>query len=134
MYDLKINTKGKKKIVDITDHINDLLKEKSAQDCVIHLFLTHTTASLTTADLDPGTDLDMLDAFEQMIPKLKFRHPHNPQHTPDHILSSLIGTSLTLLTKKEGLILGTWQRVVLVELDGPRDRTVYVSVTKTHLG
>lgn len=134
MYDLTIKTAEKKKVVDITDQVNDLLKKNNTKESVVHLFLTHTTASITTADLDPGTGLDMLDAFEQMIPRLKFRHPHDPAHTPDHILSSLIGTSLTLLTKKEGLVLGIWQRVVLVELDGPRDRTVYVSVTKPHFG
>src|SRR5947207_12774152 len=51
---------------------------------------------LTTADLDPGTDLDMLDAFEKLIPHLNYRHPHNPAHVPDHILASLIGPSLVL--------------------------------------
>ena len=91
--------------------------------------MLHTTAALTTADLDPGTDLDMLDAFEALIPKLAYRHPHNPQHVPDHILSALIGTSLALPFENEKLVLGTWQRVVLIELDGPRERVVVVTIT-----
>ena len=91
----------------------------------------HTTAALTTADLDPGTDLDMLDAFELLIPKLNFRHPHDPSHTPDHILSALIGTSITLLVENRKLVLGTWQRVVLVELDGPRTREVAIGFVPT---
>jgi len=44
------------------------------QRCIhrrLHLLVLHTTAALTTADLDPGTDLDMLDAFEAMVPKLR---------------------------------------------------------------
>jgi secondary thiamine-phosphate synthase enzyme len=93
------------------------------------LFILHTTAALTTADLDPGTDLDMLDAFEAMIPKLRYRHPHNPEHVPDHILSALIGTSVALPFERGKLILGTWQRVVLIELDGPRERQLVVTVT-----
>jgi secondary thiamine-phosphate synthase enzyme len=84
---------------------------------------------LTTADLDPGTDLDILDAFEAMIPKLRYRHPHNPQHVPDHILSALIGTSIALPFENRKLLLGTWQRIVLIELDGPREREVVVTVT-----
>ncbi len=88
------------------------------------LFVKHTTACLTTADLDPGTDLDMLDAFEAIIPKLKYRHPHDPSHAPDHILSSIIGTSLALPIADGVLDLGTWQRVVMVELNGPREREV----------
>jgi thiamine phosphate synthase YjbQ (UPF0047 family) len=52
--------------------------------------------ALATADLDPGTDLDMLDAFEHMVPKLSYRHSHNPMHVPDHILSTLIGTSVSM--------------------------------------
>lgn len=91
-----------------------------------HLFLTHTTAALTTADLDPGTDLDMLDAFRQMVPRFDYRHPHDPTHLPDHLLSSLIGTSLLVPVKNRKLILGTWQRIVLVELDGPRQREIVV--------
>ena len=86
----------------------------------------HTTAALATADLDPGTDADMLDAFERIIPKLNYRHPHDPEHVPDHILSTLIGTSLTLLAENAALVLGTWQRVILVELDGPRQREIAV--------
>jgi secondary thiamine-phosphate synthase enzyme len=90
----------------------------------------HTTAALTTADLDPGTDLDMLDAFEAMMPKLRSRHPHNPEHVPEHILSSLIGTALTLPVEEGSLVLGTWQRVILVELDGPRQRELTLHFLK----
>ena len=82
---------------------------------------------MTTADLDPGTDEDMLDAFERMIPRLRYRHPHDPGHAPDHILSSLIGASLTIPVEDGKLKLGTWQRIILVELDGPREREISVS-------
>ena len=75
-----------------------------------------------------GTDLDLLDAFEAMIPKLRYRHPHNPEHVPDHILSALIGTSIVLPFQNGDLLLGQWQRVVLIELDGPRTREIAVTV------
>ena len=94
---------------------------------VCQLAVLHTTAVLTTADLDPGTDLDMLDAFEAMMPKLRYRHPHNPEHAPDHIFSALIGTSVALPVEQGRLVLGTWQRIVLIELDGPRTREIVLT-------
>lgn len=122
-----IKTKNPKELVDITDLVNEQLKAAHVKEGICHLFLTHTTAALTTADLDPGTDLDMLDAFEAMVPKLKYRHPHNPSHVPEHILSSLIGCSLCLPVKDSQLILGTWQKVILIEFSGPREREIIVS-------
>lgn len=127
MQRVKIRTSKKREVVDITDRIQKILTPSNARG-VCHLLVLHTTAALTTADLDPGTDLDMLDAFEAIVPKLHYRHPHNPAHVPDHILSALIGTSTSLPFEDGQLLLGTWQRVVLVELDGPREREIVVSV------
>jgi secondary thiamine-phosphate synthase enzyme len=121
---LFIKTTKNKEVIDITEEINQIINENNFKKGLIHLFLLHTTCALTTADLDPGTDLDMLDAFDKIIPKLNYRHPHNPNHVSDHILSSLIGTSLILPIENKKLLLGTWQRVVLIELDGPRDRKI----------
>jgi secondary thiamine-phosphate synthase enzyme len=130
MQRLTIKTRKKREVVDITGEVETLLGNgHSATTGICSLFILHTTAALTTADLDPGTDLDMLDAFEQMVPKLRYRHPHNPAHVPDHILSALIGTSVTLPFEKGKLLLGTWQRVVLIELDGPREREVVTTIT-----
>jgi secondary thiamine-phosphate synthase enzyme len=129
---LSVTTHRKREILDITEPIETLLQQKkNAAMGVCHLVVLHTTAALTTADLDPGTDLDMLDAFELLIPKLNFRHPHDPSHTPDHILSALIGTSITLMVENRKLVLGTWQRVVLVELDGPRTREIAIGFVST---
>ena len=122
---LAIKTGKKREVRDITDEIESQLSGSG----LCHLLVLHTTAALTTADLDPGTDLDMLDAFEAMIPKLRYRHPHNPAHVPDHILSAVIGTSLSLPFERGKLVLGTWQRVVLVELDGPRQRELALSIS-----
>lgn len=127
MRKFSVATHRKREIVDITDQVKALLPDSSGICC---LNVLHTTAALTTADLDPGTDLDMLDAFEAMMPKLRYRHPHNPQHVPDHILSTLIGTGLTLPVENGALVLGTWQRVILVELDGPRPRELTLQFLK----
>jgi thiamine phosphate synthase YjbQ (UPF0047 family) len=61
------------------------------------------------------------------VPKLEYRHPHTLPHVPDHILSSLIGPSLMVPVQDHELALGLWQRVVLIEFDGLRERDILVS-------
>lgn len=132
MTKLSINTSKKREIVDITDTINQELQKENFKDGVCNIFVTHTTAGLTTADLDPGTDQDYLDAFGELVPKLEYKHPHDPSHMPDHILSSLVGTSLTVPVENGNLVLGTWQRVVLIEFDGPKEREIVINLIQSN--
>lgn len=124
LYELTVTTGDNRQVVDITDKVQELADHATA--CLV--FVAHTTCAITTADLDPGTDLDLLDAVWGMIPKLDYRHPHNPAHVPAHLASSVIGPSVTVPVQDGKLKLGTWQRIVLVELDGPRDRVVEVAL------
>ena len=124
MNTFQAKTSKKDQIVDITDQINEIIKKSNKKNGVCVLSILHTTCALTTADLDPGTDLDLLEVFRKMLPKISYRHPHDPSHTSDHILSSIIGTSLPLIFENQTLSLGTWQRVILVELNGPREREI----------
>jgi secondary thiamine-phosphate synthase enzyme len=122
-----ITTRKKDEVVDITETVETHLREVETESGVCILFVAHTTCALTTADLDPGTDRDLLNALRHLLPQISYRHPHDPTHTPDHILSSIIGPSLALPYQNRRLLLGTWQRIILVELDGPRQRTVHIS-------
>lgn len=122
--ELTIKTSSNRQVIDITDKVQALVSDDMAA-CLV--FVAHTTCAVTTADLDPGTDLDLLDAVWEMIPKLKYRHPHNPAHVPAHLASSIIGPSVAVPVKGGKLVLGTWQRIVLVELDGSRERRLVVS-------
>jgi secondary thiamine-phosphate synthase enzyme len=126
---LSIKTRRQREVLDITDVVEERLASASVAAGVCNLLVLHTTAALATADLDPGTDLDLLDAYEAMVPKLRYRHPHNPAHVGDHIMSALIGTSLSLPFESKKLLLGTWQRVILIELDGPRQREIALSIS-----
>lgn len=127
MVTINLQTRQRQEVVDITTEVADAVRQIGISDGVCHAFVTHTTAALSTADLDPGTDLDMLDALRALIPELPFRHPHDPGHTPDHILATLVGPDVTLPVEDKRLVLGTWQRVVLFEFDGPRRRRIVVS-------
>jgi len=127
MQTTQVATQGKEQVVDITAQVEVALREAERAEGVCVVFAAHTTCALTTADLDPGTDLDLLQALRSLLPKQSYRHPHNPAHAPDHLLSSLIGPSVALPFANRRLLLGTWQRVVLVELDGPRQRAIHIA-------
>jgi secondary thiamine-phosphate synthase enzyme len=127
MQTFTVSTRKKDQVLDITSTVEQYLRDEKNTDGLCSLFVAHTTCALTTADLDPGTDQDLLDALRHLLPHLSYRHPHDPSHTPDHILSSILGASLVIPYARHQLLLGTWQRVILVELDGPRQRALHLS-------
>ena len=120
-----IPSTAKRQVIDITDKVTREVVDFTG---LVSVFVQHTTAAITTADLDPGTDLDLLDALEGLLPNRQWRHEHNPQHAPDHLLSSIIGPGVVVPVNKGVLQLGMWQRIVLVELNGPQERTVDISL------
>ncbi|HSX46120.1 MAG TPA: secondary thiamine-phosphate synthase enzyme YjbQ [Candidatus Saccharimonadia bacterium] len=115
---LTVKTAQKRQVLDITDQVEAELKGSG----LANILVKHTTAAITLADLDPGTDADILDALEAMTPQKNWRHPHDPGHFPDHLWSAIIGPAITLPYEDGKLTLGTWQRLILIELDGPRER------------
>jgi secondary thiamine-phosphate synthase enzyme len=125
---LRVATKDRKHIVDITATLNRIIQSKKLQNGLCHVFLPHTTAALTTGEMGEGTEEDFLEVAEKIIPLIKFRHAHDPSHAWSHMAASLIGASLTVPVENGELRLGTWQSVLLVELDGPRERQILVSV------
>ncbi len=130
MHRMSVRTARKRQVIDLTSTVNKFISEQGFVDGLCNVCVLHTTAALSTADLDPGTDQDMLDAYTAMLPELTYRHPHDPEHTPDHILATLMGPSVTLPIEHGRLVLGTWQRVVLFEFDGPRERELVLSLIK----
>lgn len=125
---MRVSTTEKDQIIDITEQVEEVLRKQDKESGICNIFVAHTTCAITTADLDPGTDLDTLEFLRKLVPNIKFRHPHDPSHAPDHILSSIIGTSIMIPFEDKKLILGVWQRIVLIELNGPRERSIHISV------
>jgi secondary thiamine-phosphate synthase enzyme len=125
---LRVGTTTRKQIVDLTDRIEAKIRKAKLQEGLCALFVTHTTAALTIGEIGEGTEEDFLQVVEQMIPRIEFRHAHNPSHAWSHMASSILGPSLTIPVSDGRLVLGTWQSVMLVELDGPRQRDVYVTL------
>jgi secondary thiamine-phosphate synthase enzyme len=125
---LRINTTAAKEIIDLTDRLEPVIRKAKLQEGLCALFVTHTTAALTTGEIGEGTEEDLLKVVEEIIPRIRFQHAHNPAHAWSHMASSILGPSLAVPVSAGKLVLGTWQSVILVELDGPRERIVYVTL------
>ncbi len=125
---LTLQTRRAKQVIDITDEVESFLADSGVADGICNLFVLHTTAALTTGEAIEGTDEDLMETLERIIPRIKFRHGHDPSHAPDHMIASIVGASLSLPVRKSRLLLGTWQRVLFVEANGPRSRSVAITV------
>ncbi len=130
-----IETKKSKEVVNITPYIERLLKKYPAKDGMIHLFLRHSTAALTTAFIEEGLDLDMLGAFEIMLPphsltESEGHHTHYMTHLPAHIAASMLGPHLAVPVEENKLKLGALQSVALIELNGPRKREIVIDYSE----
>jgi secondary thiamine-phosphate synthase enzyme len=125
---ITITTRRSKEVIDITDKVIDFVNQAGAEAGLCNVFVTHTTAGLTTGESIEGTDEDLMEVLERIIPNIKFRHHHDPSHAPDHMISSIVGASVTIPLSNGKLQLGTWQSILLVESNGPRERRVVVTV------
>ena len=123
-----ISTQRDKQALDITDRVQQFVSELAISAGLCSVFVTHTTAAITTGESIEGTDEDLMEVLERIIPDIKFRHHHNPSHAPDHMISSIVGAGVTIPIGSGKLQLGTWQRVLLVECNGPRKRKVVITV------
>ncbi len=128
---LEVGTAKLKEVVDLTERVQSVIRRANMRHGLCSLFVSHTTAALTTGEVGEGTEQDLLDVVEQIIPSIRFRHAHDPSHAWSHMAASLLGPSLTLPVLDGQLALGTWQSVLLVEMDGPRERTVHVTLLPT---
>jgi len=131
MRKITVETKKLKEVVNITPQVEKMLKNYPARDGMLHLYLKHTTAALTTAYIEEGIDLEMIGAFEVMLPtsalpRSESTHTHHIGHLPAHVVASLLGPHLAIPVVKNKLMLGAFQSIVLVELNGPRKRELLV--------
>lgn len=130
MFKITVNTNKKKEVYDLTDKVNSLAQKHSANEGICTVFVKHSTAALTIADMDPGAEEDYMAAFDKLIPDLDYKHPHDPSHMPEHIMSALMSPFVSVPIRNGALDLGTWQRLVLMEFSGPRERKITVSFGK----
>jgi secondary thiamine-phosphate synthase enzyme len=111
-----------RRTVDLTTQVTAFCRARG--DGLAHVFVPHATAGLAVIETGAGSDTDLEVLLEEMVPRDdRWRHAHgSPGHGADHVLPALICPSLTLPVLDGEPQLGTWQSVVLVDLnvDNPR--------------
>ncbi|MBV8358378.1 MAG: YjbQ family protein [Deltaproteobacteria bacterium] len=128
MAEFKIKTPERIALVDITADVNRALAESGTRDGLCNLFVPHTTASIIISEnWDPDVTSDLLKQLEQIVPR-EAGYKHSEGNSQAHILSVMLSTSINVPVHAGKLALGRWQAVMLAEFDGPRERSVYVSV------
>ena len=122
-----VRTTAREQILVITDQVQRALQDLTNGDGICAVVTPHTTCAISVNEnADPDVPADLTKALRAMIPKVDFRHGEG--NSDAHLLSMLIGTSLSWPYRNGKLIFGTWQGIYFIELDGPRTRKVTVYV------
>jgi secondary thiamine-phosphate synthase enzyme len=128
--ELRITTDRHTQLLDITGDVGDAVR--GAAGAAVLVYVPHTTAGLTINEhADPMVARDFEMALEKIAPEeWGWRHlEEGEENAPSHIRASLMGPQVLVPLRDDGsLALGTWQGIFLCELDGPRTRSVYVTV------
>jgi secondary thiamine-phosphate synthase enzyme len=113
---------SRRRIVDLTEKVRKFCA--AHEDGLCNVFVPHATAGVAIIETGAGSDDDLVDTLERLLPRDdRYRHAHgSPGHGADHVLPALIAPSVTVPVQGGEPLLGTWQSVVLVDLnrDNPR--------------
>jgi secondary thiamine-phosphate synthase enzyme len=126
--EFKVKTPERLALLDITAEVTRVVAQSGTEDGLCNLFVPHTTASIIISEnWDPDVTSDMLKQLEQVVPR-EAGYKHSEGNSQAHILSVMLSTSINVPVHAGKLAIGRWQGVMLAEFDGPRERSVYVSV------
>lgn len=124
-----IITKKKLELIDITDEVKNIIEKSNVKDGIVNISLPHTSAALITAiNSDENAHKDFFDTFSKLIPKGLLEYRHIGENSDSHIKSALLGTEKNIIIEERELLLGKWQSLFLCELDGPRERHIFVKI------
>lgn len=122
-----VRTTEREQILIVTREVNAALASLDADEGICTIVVPHTTCAISiNENADPDVPRDLVKALRAMIPNVQFQHGEG--NSDAHLLSMMIGCSLSWPYRDSKLVLGTWQGVYFVELDGPRERKVTVYV------
>jgi secondary thiamine-phosphate synthase enzyme len=129
---LRLETEGELAIVDLTEGVLAVVRQSGVSQGLVNVFVTGSTAAVTTMEYEPGGVRDLQETLERLVPRAR-EYAHNALNHDDnahsHLRASLLGPSETIPLVGGRLVLGTWQQLVLIELDDrPRRREVHVQI------
>ncbi|HEY7367838.1 MAG TPA: secondary thiamine-phosphate synthase enzyme YjbQ [Nitrosopumilaceae archaeon] len=117
---LRVKTKGEDDIVNISEQTSKAVENSGIKNGTVTIFVSGSTAALTTIEYEPGLLSDLPKMLERIAPKnIDYGHEQmwHDGNGHSHVRASLVGPSLTVPFSNGNLMLGTWQQIVLLELD-----------------
>ena len=129
---IQLSSKGQDDVIDITKQVSNVVKDSNIENGTVTIFVAGSTAAITTIEYEPGLINDFPEMLSRIIPKnIEYEHD-NTWHDGNghsHVRASLVGPSLTVPIINSKLTLGTWQQIVLLEMDTrPRNRTLILQI------
>lgn len=129
MVEFSVRTKKAQEMLDITQRVSEVVKQSGVNDGICLVYVPHATAAVViNENADPNVCEDILEALARLIPEGRWRHDRVDNNAAAHIKATILGPGEAVPIRGGRLGLGTWQSLILVELDGPRSRTVIVEV------
>lgn len=127
--ELEIRTAKRRELVDLTSRVAEIVAASGVEEGLCSVYVPHATAAIVVNENDdPNICLDLVDALERLVPDGQWRHDRIDGNGAAHIQAALLGPGETVPVRAGRLLLGTWQALMLVELDGPRRRRVVVTL------
>ena len=129
MTEIRVRTSRKREMVDLTARVAEAVAASALEEGLCSVYVTHATAAIVINENDdPNVCVDTLDALDRLIPAGIWRHDRVDGNAASHIQAAILGPGETVPVRHGRLVLGRWQAVMLVELDGPRERRVVVTL------
>jgi secondary thiamine-phosphate synthase enzyme len=132
-HSFKVSTRGNTDIIDITGEVQNKISSENFIEGNVLIFVSGSTAAITTIEYEPGLLKDYPALFEKIIPSnITYKHDEtwHDGNGYSHLRSSLQGASFTAPFSKGKLMLGTWQQIILIDFDNrARNRNIIVQIT-----
>ncbi len=129
---MDIQTTTRTELIDITDRVRTIVKENGIKDGICVISTRHSTGSIIINENERGLRNDILEMLENLIPENKsYAHNQIDNNAHAHLRAVLLGMSEIVPIEDGHLVLGTWQSIFFVELDGPRKRSVNIKILES---
>jgi secondary thiamine-phosphate synthase enzyme len=127
-----LDTSGNADVIDITAGVSEIVMASGLDNGIVLVYVPGSTAAITTIEYEPGLVQDMKEALERLAPEGRVYHHNERWHDGNghsHIRASFIGQSESFPLTDGKLLLGTWQQIILVDMDNrPRSRKIFVRI------
>ncbi len=126
--EFSVQTSRQRELADITEQVASAVAKSGVAEGICLAYVPHATAGIIINEFEPNIEADFLELFGKLFPSGNWRHNKIDDNAEAHLKSGFVGPGATVPVEGGRLLLGTWQRIILCEFDGPRKRMVVVKV------